>query len=825
MLARPTVAVLFAASALLPVAPACGQGLKDVFAPPAQQRETLTLSAALLGADGAPLTERPAAGETVALAVTARIPEGFYLVSQTSPVGQAAKLKLTETAGLTAADESYTPDRAPKSGFDPVYAGILEKFAGTVTWTRPFAVQPGDGPLTLSGELTGSYCSSGVGGACVPLDPGDATFTATVGGAEPHTTEPAGKPAAGPLTFAVTPQLRGGDGPVDFTATLPADAASGEVIELEITLALKEGHHIYAMRDPGSTAIPTSFALKLGGLEPRGEFTASHAPEDYPVGDVTLRVHHGTVTFSREYEVTAEDYGLSGTARYQVCTDKSCLQPRNVPFALGEPPDEGATEAAAESAGTLAAVDLVDPPPAAAAPVELAETFELKKSWLEEAGIWAALPVAFLGGLILNIMPCVLPVIALKAMSFAKQAGESRTRIMVLNLWYAGGVMAVFLVMAGLALGLGAFMNVESFGWGDQLNSNEGKVISTAAVFALGLSMLGLYEIPVPGFVGSAAGATGHKEGAAGAFLGGVFTTLLATPCTGPFLAGAGGVAVSLAESNPLGSVALWAAMGLGFASPYLVIAFVPGATRFLPRPGDWMVRFKEFGGLLLIATALWLLQGVRPYELWFPVLIGLFGLATGLWIVGRMIRHNDSFNRKYTLRALALGVTAGVGAVAYALAPDGGLNPVAGAEREAARSVASEEPGWELFDVGRLNELRAGGRTVLIEFTSETCINCRVNERVALDTDTAHAAYRQLDVVPMKAWIDHSAEAKAWHKKLNGFGVPHLAIFPGDRPNEPELLEGMMTQATLLDLLEKATGRPFVPGGGEPDAVRTAAR
>ena len=817
MLARPTVAVLFAASALLPAAPACGQGLKDVFALPAQDRQELTLSAALLGADGAPLTERPAAGERVALAVTARIPEGFYLVSQTSPVGQAAEFVLTETAGLTAADDAYTPDRAPKSGFDPVYAGILEKFTGSVTWTRPFAVQPGDGPLTVSGELAGSYCSAGVGGTCVPLDPGDATFTATFDGAA-GTSGPAEEPTdAGPLSFAGTPQLRGGDGPVDFTATLPANAAAGEVIELEVTLTLKDGYHIYAMRDPGSTAIPTSFALKLGGLEPRGEFEASHAPEDYPVGDVTLRVHHGTVTFTREYEVTAEDYGLSGTARYQVCTDKSCLQPRNVPFALGEPPDEGSLESAAEAAGTLAA-DPVGPAPAAAAPVELTDTFQLEKSWLEEAGLWVALPAAFLGGLILNVMPCVLPVIALKAMSFAKQAGESRSRVLQLNLWYAAGVLSVFLVMAGLALGLGAVVNVDSFGWGDQTNSNLGKLIFIALVFALGLSMLGLYEIPVPGFVGSAAGATGHKEGALGAFLGGVLTTLLATPCTGPFLGAAGGVAVNLAESNPIGSVALWAAMGLGFASPYLLIAVIPGATRLLPRPGDWMVRFKEFGGLLLLATALWLLSGVRPYELWLPILIGLLGLGMGLWVVGRMIRHNDSFNRKYALRFVALGVTLGVGAIAYSAAPDGGLDAVAVAEER-------EEEGWEPFDVERMNELRAAGRTVLIEFTSATCINCRVNERVALDTDTAHAAYRQLDVVPMKAWIDRSEDAALWHEKLNGFGVPHLAVFPAGKPNQPELLEGQLTQAMLLDLLEKAAGRPFVPGEAEPDAVRTAAR
>jgi len=243
----------------------------------------------------------------------------------------------------------------------------------------------------------------------------------------------------------------------------------------------------------------------------------------------------------------------------------------------------------------------------------------------------------------------------------------------------------------------------------------------------------------------------------------------------------------------------------------------IPGATKLLPRPGDWMVRFKEFGGLLLLATALWLLSGVKPYELWLPILVGLFGLATGLWIVGRMIHHNDSFNRKYALRFVALAVTASVGTLAYAIAPDGGLDAVASAGER-------EEEGWESFDVERLNQLRNEGRTVMIEFTSGTCVNCRLNERVALDTETAHAAYEQLDVVPMKAWIDRSEDAEDWHERLNGFGVPHLAIFPAGRPNDPELYEGLLTQAKLLELLEEAAGRKFRPEG-DAAPVRTAKR
>ncbi|MEM9701600.1 MAG: cytochrome c biogenesis protein CcdA, partial [Planctomycetota bacterium] len=452
----------------------------------------------------------------------------------------------------------------------------------------------------------------------------------------------------------------------------------------------------------------------------------------------------------------------------------------------------------------------------------LTDTFEIKDQSLSEGGLLAALPFAFLGGLILNVMPCVLPVIALKAMSFAKQAGESRATVLKLNLWYAAGVLSVFLVFAGLTLGLGAFLNVETFGWGDQVNSNTGKVFFTALVFVLGLSMLGLFEIPVPGLVGDAAGKAGQKEGASGAFLGGIITTLLATPCTGPFIGAAGGFAVSLADSNPLGAVALWATMGLGFASPYLLIAVIPGATQFLPKPGDWMVWFKELGGLLLLGTAIWLLQGVRPYELWLPILVGLLGLATGLWIVGRLIRHNDSPNRKYALRLAALGVSGAVLAFAASIAPEGGLNAAYDARLAGGTATEAEEL-WEPFDSERLNELRAEGKTVLVDFRSTVCPSCDYNEKVVLDTALAHQAYDELGIVTMKGVVDLSEDAQVWLKKLGGFGVPHIAVFPGDRPNEPDVHNGTITAATFYEMLEKATGRKFDPDAAPSPADRTA--
>ena len=777
-------------------------GLADSFGLNPTAKPTVGVSAAFTDAAGDPLAAGDAVGpgDELTLAVTATIPEGFALVSQTSPAGLAATLKLSETARLEpvespAGGPAFRPGRAPKSAYEAVYEDVVEKFAGTVTWTRRFRVLPGDGPVRAAGDLSGSYCSTGAGGVCVNIGRGEGAFEATVGeaGGAAEANEP-----AGPFAFESTPAVRGKPGPVAVRAELPRGAAVGEAVTAAVTLSVDDGFHVYALGDAGPNAIPTSFTTSPVGLEPAGDWAATTAPEEHEKAGDVLREHHGAVTFEAPFTVTDADYGLAGAVTYQVCTDKICLRPKAVPFTVG-----AARAVPGAVPGTPAAPASV----AAAGGVELSEEFAAaNENPLAAWGLWAVFPAAFLAGLALNVMPCVLPVIAIKVMSFVQQAGESRAAILKLNLWYTLGVLAVFMTFAGLSLGLGTLFGGESdFTWGDHLNGPWFKIGMTALVFAMALSMLGVYEIPVPGFVGSAAGSSaGQKEGGTGAFLSGVFTTLLATPCTGPLMVPVLAFAAKLAETSPAASAGVWAAMGVGFASPYLVFGLIPGASRYLPKPGMWMVRFKEFGGLVLIATSLWLMSGL-DYSLWLPVLVGLLGLATGLWALGSLIAHNDAASRKWIVRGLAAG-TVGCGAwLAASLTPEAAVG-----------GEVAEADGWEAFSVDRLNELRAAGETVMVEFTSAVCVNCRVNEKVALDTAKAHAAYERLEVVPMKAWTDKNPDADAWLTKTGGYGVPHTVIFPGGRPNDPIVIAGLMTQGDLLDALEKASA----------DApVRTAAR
>ena len=185
--------------------------------------------------------------------------------------------------------------------------------------------------------------------------------------------------------------------------------------------------------------------------------------------------------------------------------------------------------------------------------------------------------MGFLGGLILNLMPCVLPVIGLKILSFLEQSGHSRRHALVLNVWYSLGLLAVFLVLATLAVTLG-------LGWGQLFSYNGFNITLVAVVFAMGLSFLGVWEIPIPGFVGRGkAVELAEKEGFAGAFVKGAITTILATPCTAPFLAPA---LTWAASQPPPETYAVFTAVGLGMASPYLVIGAFPGLLSFLPKPG-----------------------------------------------------------------------------------------------------------------------------------------------------------------------------------------------------------------------------------------------
>jgi len=392
----------------------------------------------------------------------------------------------------------------------------------------------------------------------------------------------------------------------------------------------------------------------------------------------------------------------------------------------------------------------------------------------------AILAMAICGGLILNLMPCVLPVVGLKVMAFAEQAGENRGRVLLLNLWYTLGILVVFWALAVLAT-----LPSLSFSWGQQFTYFEFRYGVTLLVFAMALSFLGVWEIPIPGFVGgNSTQKLQRKEGFSGAFFKGIFTTMLATPCSGPLL---GTVFAFTIDKPAIITFSVFTAVGFGMALPYLLIAIYPGLLAYFPKPGAWMDTLKQFLAFLLLGTVVYLFAGFSDQDR-VPVFASLIAVWFGCWVIGQ-VPGWSSLNRR--LCAWAAGVSSATVICILAF-----------------RLLAPGPPvlNWEPYDEARLQELQGEGRTVLIDFTAKWCINCIVNYNVAINTVETSKLVEELDAVPMLAdWTDQNDEIKNKLLELNSNSIPVLAIYPGRNPKSPIVLRDLLSQGDVLKALRKA--------------------
>lgn len=542
---------------------------------------------------------------------------------------------------------------------------------------------------------------------------------------------------------------------VQGTFTAPAD---GEPGELFVIANIAPSWHIYSITQPPGGPIATQIMVDLPpGVRLTGDFRPSVEPDKKlePVFDnIMVETHHGTVLWRAPLEFAADvdpsTLRIEGTLTVRPCAD-SCLPLQDIPFVA-----------------TLGPVPLAALQATTAVPEKPISLFEI----LTQLGF------AFLGGLILNIMPCVLPVISLKLLAFVQQAGESRSRIFALNVWYSIGLISVFMVLAALAVTAG-------LAWGEQFTLPWFKVAMTGLVFVMALSFLGVWEIPIPGFVGS--GKTGQmqtREGPAGAFSKGVFTTILATPCSGPFL---GSVFGYLLGKPPYLVYGIFAAVGLGMASPYLLIGAFPKLIHYLPKPGAWMDTFKQLMGFLLVATVIYLFSTLTT-SYYLPTMTLLLGLGIACWWIGRTP----------ATAAPQVKATAWLGAIIVAVLVG-----------RLAFTVLFWEPiiPWQPFSPEALQQARAEGKTVMVDFTADWCPNCKVNSRLAIEKQAVLELVRANGVVPLIAdWTDESPVIK---KALNDLGynsIPLLAIWPAQPPEKkPILLPDVISQSAVLKALEEA--------------------
>ncbi|WP_250931045.1 protein-disulfide reductase DsbD family protein [Aporhodopirellula aestuarii] len=396
------------------------------------------------------------------------------------------------------------------------------------------------------------------------------------------------------------------------------------------------------------------------------------------------------------------------------------------------------------------------------------------------------LGLAFIGGIILNFMPCVLPVVGLKVMSFVQQAGSDRKRAFLLNFSYSSGIMAIY-------VGLAVLMVVFSMAWGEIFTHFEVRIGLIVLMFAMALSYFGFWELPAPGMASSkGAQELQQREGYTGAFFKGMFATVLSTPCSGPFLGGI--FALIGGRLPPMQSTLVILVVGIGMAIPYIIMGIWPRLMAWLPKPGPWMETFKEFLAFLFLATVAFFFYSFNDEDkLW--VFVTLIGVWFGCWIIGKTPSWQTMQRR---VLAWASGVTA---AVAISLLAFQFLGPMTEAQKAETELIA-----WEPYNEVRLQELQSEGKTVLVDFSAKWCVNCLVNLKVAIDTEPTAELIKELNAVAMYAdWTDRDPEIKAKLEELQSKSIPLLAIYPGANPEQPILLRDLVTQQTVLDKLREA--------------------
>lgn len=415
------------------------------------------------------------------------------------------------------------------------------------------------------------------------------------------------------------------------------------------------------------------------------------------------------------------------------------------------------------------------------------------------SSVGIALLFAFLGGLILNVMPCVLPVIALKIFGFVKMAHQKRGVILQHGAVFSLGVLISFWVLSGALLILRAYG--EGIGWGFQLQEPVFVAILAGILFLLGLSLFGLFEVGTSMIsLGSKAAPSQGSSPLKSSFMSGVLATLVATPCTGPLLGPALGFAMTL---PPVSALMIFTMMGIGMAFPYLLFSAFPKLVRFLPKPGNWMITFKQLMGFLMMATVVWLVWvfGAQTDNMaTFVLLTGLLVLAIGGWIFGRW----GAPTRRRLTRTVAIALSAllffvGGGAVImtakqhrdFSTPTEGGTHLVA-------------EHGWEVYNPERVAELRAQGVPVFVDFTAKWCLICQANKAI-LHSANLTQAFKDKGVVTMIAdWTKKDPVITEQLEKLGRTGVPVYVLYPGDLQGKPLILPQTLSAKVVTDYLGK---------------------
>jgi suppressor for copper-sensitivity B len=624
-------------------------------------------------------------GKTGKLNVTAELLPNWHIFSVTQPEGGAIRTVIVlgnsfEKARLTGVfqpDSDYHEVRAP--GFD----APNQEHEGTVTWTAPIEFADGvdPGKLQIPVKIKNSQvCERN--GTCLLFSP---SLVA--------------KPVARISTFAGEYKIPGL--PVTVRGNLEnAAAASGDTVHFDLEIEPEAGFKVTRY----SHSVPTDGYATLVALtrtngarliEPEKSVSdsAKEGSNKYAEDKVSLRIPVALAVGMEDG--VAEFRGQVGFEVVEAASSK----------AVGTPVVDFTFEIDVGGAPNGGTRPLLFSPPREDSLAELSGLVQKRyDEELARLGEFAGYPVAavlglaFLAGLILNVMPCVLPVIGIKILSFVQQAGQNPRRVLMLNLVFSLGIISVFMLLATLASFPQVLGLKEKLGWGGLFENQSFVITMVGVIFAFGLSFVGVWEVPIPGFVASAGtGKASKNEGYAGAFLKGVLTTLLATPCSGPLLI----PAVTWASAQPPALTFLvFLALGVGLAFPFIVIGFRPGLVKWLPKPGEWMETFKQWMGFVLLGGAIFFFGAVKQkYQV--PVLTLMLFIAVTCWLYGR-ISFIDTAAVRLKKKVVALVIfAAGIWFSFFVLIPQNELQ-------------------WQPFSLAARDDFVDKGAVVFVDFTAD---------------------------------------------------------------------------------------------------------
>ena len=524
--------------------------------------------------------------------------------------------------------------------------------------------------------------------------------------------------------------------------------------QIEVTYNFPEGYHQSLQED--------YFFIEIEEIEGM-IFEPTVYPEGKETADGTIEYHEETIltkkfTIDEKYQNKINE--ITFYAGYQICLDSgACLFPEEVEFTLPLM-NESVEEEASETTDISSLIKF--------------------------------LLMAFIGGLILNIMPCVLPVLSIKAMSIVKQSQQDKKQILKSSLAYTAGILVSFIILAAIIVILK--MSGELVGWGFQFQSTGFVMALLIVIFVFALSLFDVFIIQVPGM--TAATKASSKGGLTGSFLSGIFAVLLATPCTAPLLGAALGFAFS---QPPVMIFAIFILIGLGLAFPFILLGFWPKAIKAIPKPGEWMNIFKEVMGFLLFLTALYLLRSL--YFLvggigLIKVLLYLIILAFAVWIYGRFARPEFSKRKQWIAIFFALFIAIGAGFLTLHFENSGNSAGIGYEDHVHA--------GWQKFSPELVEKYRDEGEPVFIDFSAEWCLTCKTNETAVLFQDDIYEAFMERNVELLVGDNTKKNEIIGeWLRRFGRAGVP-LYVFYIPGKDDPITLPELITKEMVLNMLKK---------------------